>query len=77
MADIYGEGSNSKKQWKKLKGAPLKDKVKYIATYYGIPIVAIVAGIVFIVSMTKTIIYNSIPMIITIKKLINRQILIS
>ena len=67
MADVYGEGSNSKKQWAKLKGAPLKEKVKYIAQYYGIAIVAIIAGIVFIVSMTKTIIYNSIPMIITME----------
>lgn len=67
MADIYGEGSNSKKQWDKLKGAPLKDKVKYIAQYYGIAIIAIVAFIVFAVSMTRTIIYNSIPKIISLE----------
>lgn len=67
MADIYGEGSNSKKQWDKLKGAPLKDKVKYIAQYYGIAIIAVIAGIIFIVSMVRTIIYNSVPVIISVE----------
>ena len=67
ITEVLQYGSNSKKQWAKLKGAPLKEKVKYIAQYYGIAIVAIIAGIVFIVSMTKTIIYNSIPMIITVE----------
>ncbi len=67
MADIYGEGNNSKKQWDKLKDAPLKDKLKYIAQYYGIAIIAIIAGIIFIVSMTRTIIYNSVPVIISVE----------
>ncbi len=67
MADIYGEGSNSKKQWDKLKGAPMKDKVKYIAQYYGIAILAVVVGIVFIVSLVRSIIYNSIPNIISVE----------
>ena len=67
MADIYGEGSNSKKQWQKLKGAPLSEKIKYIATYYGIPIIAGIAIIVFAVSMTRSIIYNSIPKIIALE----------
>lgn len=67
MADIYGEGSNSRRQWQKLKGAPLKDKVRYIVQYYGIPIVAVVAIVIFAVSMTRTIIRNSVPMIISIE----------
>ena len=67
MADIYGEGNNSKKQWDKLKDAPLKDKLKYIAQYYGIAIIAIIVGIIFIVSMTRTIIYNSVPVIISVE----------
>lgn len=38
-------------QLKKLKGQPLKKKVSYILTYFWIPIIAVIAAVVFAVSM--------------------------
>jgi len=38
-------------QLKKLKGQPLKKKLSYIGTYYGVPIAAVLAAIVIVISM--------------------------
>lgn len=65
MAKIYGDEKGVKEQWAKLKGAPLKDKVQYIATYYGLAIVITAALILIAVSIIKSVIYNSVPNVIS------------
>ena len=67
MADVYGEGSNSKRQWDKLKGAPLKDKIRYIVMYYGIAIAAIIGAIIFVVYFVKSVRDNSIPLVVSVE----------
>lgn len=64
MAKIYGDEKGVKEQWAKLKGAPLKDKIQYILTYYGIAIAIVIALILIAISVTKSIIYNSVPVVI-------------
>ena len=67
MTDIYGEGSNKKRQWNKLKDAPLKEKVRYIVMYYGIAIIAAIGLIIFIIYAVKSIRYNKMPCIISVE----------
>ena len=64
MAKIYGDEKGDKFQWEKLKGEPLKVKLDYIITYYGIMILAGAAIIALAVSLTVSIIRNNIPRVI-------------
>ncbi len=64
MARIYGDEVTGKDQWRKLKGAPFKDKIAYIWEYYHIHIIVIISVVVFAVSMIHSIIYNSIPNVV-------------
>ncbi len=38
-------------QLKKLKGQPLKKKISYVLTYFWVPIVAVIAAVIFLVSL--------------------------
>ena len=64
MGKFYGDEPGAKDQWAKLKGAPFKDKVQYIAQYYGLAIGVTLFLIILAISLTKTIIYNSVPNVI-------------
>ena len=65
MAKVYGDEGGDREQWAKLKGAPLKDKIAYFFTYYGLATFFIIVGVVFVVSFTVSYIRNSIPSVIT------------
>ena len=65
MAKVYGDEGGDREQWAKLKGAPLKDKISYFFTYYGLATLFIVIGVVFVVSFTVSYIRNSIPDVIS------------
>ena len=65
MAKIYGDEITERDQWNKLKGASLKDKLSYIWEYYHIHIIVIVSVIVFAYSMISSIIYNSVPNVVS------------
>lgn len=66
MANVYGDEklTGARAQWAKMKDAPLKDKIQYILTYYGIFMLLGAIGIWMIVSLISSIIYNSIPNVI-------------
>ena len=65
MAKIYGDEKGDKAQWAKLKGAPLKDKVEFFFTYYWVHTLAVVIGLIFVISITTSIIRNSKPVVIS------------
>ncbi len=65
MAKVYGDEITGRDQWNKLKGAPLKDKLSYIWEYYHIHIIVVVSVIVFAYSMISSIIYNSVPNVVS------------
>lgn len=64
MGKVYGDEITVKDQWNKLKGHPLKEKLEFIAQYYGIAIIAAIAVIIGVVSIVKSVVYNSVPNII-------------
>lgn len=65
MGKVYGDEITAKDQWNKLKGHPFKEKAEFIAQYYGILIVAVILFIIAAISITKSVIYNSVPNIIS------------
>ncbi len=64
---IYGDEKGAKAEWEKLKGQPLKKKLSYIATYYGVAILIVLGVLAIAVSMTISIIKNKVPKVIQIE----------
>ncbi len=49
---------DSKFQWSKMKEKPLGEKVSYLFTYYGVAFIAVVAGILIVFSVAKSILFH-------------------
>jgi len=65
MAKVYDNQKGAKDEWAKLKDAPLKTKLEYLAEYYIYYAIAFVAVVIFLATFVPSCIDNRRPIVIS------------
>lgn len=64
MRKIYADQKGPKDEWAKLKNEPLKVKLEWLVQYYGLIALGVLIAVIMLVSITVTVIVNSMPRVV-------------